>query len=415
MINRIASIILRGGTLASKFVLIVFLARYLSLDELGIYALVVASVSYCLYLLGMDFYTFSSRDILSDKKIHWKEKIKDQFSFYAIIYIVTISIAAYIYLLKIIPDEIVIFGVAVLIADHFSQELMRIMVIMGKPNEANIQLFIRTGGGSFFAIGFMWLANIYSLSVVFTFWLLGDILAILFSIFVLRRENIGDIKTYKINWLWILNGLKICTPLLISTLANRGVYTVDRYFVSHYSGVEMVGIYSYYSSFSGALLAFVDAGVIIYFYPKLISAFNNKERVEYRRIVRAFYKAIALVCLAVSIGLLAFIPTLTKYVGKNQFLDSIPLFYLLLLSMVIYCFSLVCHYELYAMRKDKQLIASAVISFVVAIICMPILGYFYGGYGVAGGQLIAITVLSVVKFVFLKAGKRRVIENDILF
>lgn len=415
MINRFFSIVLRGGTLASKFVLIVFLARYLSLDELGIYALLVATVSYCLYLLGLDFYTFSSRDILSDNKLLWKEKVKDQFLFYTVLYLVAIFIAILIHITQILPDSILMFGLAILILDHFSQELMRLMVILGKPNEANIQLFIRTGGGAFFAISYMWIANIYSLHVVFAFWLLGDVLAILFSILIIKRENIGGIQSYKINWLWILNGLKICTPLLISTLANRGVYTIDRYFVGHFSGVDTVGIYSYYSSFSGALLAFIDAGVIVYFYPKLISAFNNKEYIVYKKTVRGFYKAITIVCFAVSVSLLIFIPLLTKYVGKSQFLDAITIFYLLLLSMVIYCFSLVCHYELYAMRKDRQLIISALISFSTAIVFMPIFGFFYGGYGVAGGQLLAIITLTVTKFVFLRNEKRSLIGNDIPF
>ena len=52
---RLFNMALRGLTLASKFLLIFFLARFLEPAELGLYGLVVATIGYALYLLGLDF------------------------------------------------------------------------------------------------------------------------------------------------------------------------------------------------------------------------------------------------------------------------------------------------------------------------------------------------------------------------
>ena len=45
------------------------MAKFLSAEEVGVYGLFVVLVSYSLYAVGFDFYTFSTRElVLKDKK-----------------------------------------------------------------------------------------------------------------------------------------------------------------------------------------------------------------------------------------------------------------------------------------------------------------------------------------------------------
>ena len=69
--DRLLNLALRGLSMGSKFVLIIFLARYLSVEDIGLYGLVVATVSFSVILLGGEFYTYSQRELLSVDKNKW--------------------------------------------------------------------------------------------------------------------------------------------------------------------------------------------------------------------------------------------------------------------------------------------------------------------------------------------------------
>ena len=68
---RVLNVFLRGMTLVSKFSLIFVLAKYLDAAELGLYGLVVATVTYSLYLVGLDFYSYSNREIIKSSASDW--------------------------------------------------------------------------------------------------------------------------------------------------------------------------------------------------------------------------------------------------------------------------------------------------------------------------------------------------------
>jgi O-antigen/teichoic acid export membrane protein len=60
---------------------------------------------------------------------------------------------------------------------------------------------------------------------------------------------------------------------------------------------------------------------------------------------------------------------------------------------------------LYAHNEDKKIITSSVLAAIVGVIIMPVGAYYYGVYGVAGGQVLAVTFLYVYKIMLLKKSK----------
>lgn len=49
LISRLINVSLRGGTLVCKFLLIFFLAKFLSPEEVGLFGLIVASIGYSFF------------------------------------------------------------------------------------------------------------------------------------------------------------------------------------------------------------------------------------------------------------------------------------------------------------------------------------------------------------------------------
>lgn len=75
---RLANILLRALTLSSKFLLVFYLAKFLEPAQLGLYGLFAATIGYALYILGLEFYTFSTREFIKTPSSEWGNYLKSQ-------------------------------------------------------------------------------------------------------------------------------------------------------------------------------------------------------------------------------------------------------------------------------------------------------------------------------------------------
>ena len=97
MASQILSALLRGLTLASKFLLVFVMAKTLSLADVSVYALISAAVSYSLFLLGFDFYVYSTREMLCRDRLSWMPLVRDQFVLYLIAYVVFLPLLIFLF------------------------------------------------------------------------------------------------------------------------------------------------------------------------------------------------------------------------------------------------------------------------------------------------------------------------------
>lgn len=403
---KIYNLLIRGATLASRFVLVVFIAKFLSTEELGAYSLFAASITYALFFVGMDFYTFSSREILSVNKPLWFGIIKNQFVFYIIFYFIGFPMIYSLFYLGFLPKEFIFWFYLILVAEHLAQESMRLLVVLDKAFLANISLFIRSGVWVYAAVFIMFVNDgLRDISVILALWLMGasiSVLLVIPEIFRLRRISV---VVRKIDYGWMWKGMKIAVPLLIGTLALRSIYIVDRYSLNYFSNLSIVGIYSFYSSFASALLAFVDAVVVMQIYPKIVSAVKNKDFDGLIFYKRKFIKSVSILSLILVVLLPVGVYVLLLWMKKAEYIEYIPLLGVLMLNSIIYSFALLPHYELYAHNEDAKIIRSSILSAVVGVLAMPAGAYYYGVYGVAVGQVLAVMFLYAYKILLLKKSK----------
>ncbi|HDL8116157.1 TPA: oligosaccharide flippase family protein, partial [Yersinia enterocolitica] len=65
---KILSIGLRLFTLFIKFVFILFLAKYFTPEDVGRFGYVTAAIGYLIYFVGFEFYTYSCRELIKEKR-----------------------------------------------------------------------------------------------------------------------------------------------------------------------------------------------------------------------------------------------------------------------------------------------------------------------------------------------------------
>ena len=365
--HRLLNIALRGMTLGSKFLLIFFLARFLEPAELGLYGLLVATIGYALYLLGLDFYTYSTREILKRERNEWGGLLKNQGALTLVLYALFIPLLLLIFVAGTLPWYLAFWFFVLLVLEHLNQELMRLLIAISDQLMASVVLFLRSGAWAVAVVLLMFVQpELRTLQAILGAWTLGGLLAVSLAVWRLSRLSISGWRS-KVDWRWIRQGIKVAAPLLVATLALRGLYTLDRYWLDALAGLEVLGAYVLFMGIANAMLSFLDAGVFAFSYPKLITAFQQASSAEFRQeLKRLLVHTLVLSCVFAGMALLLIDPLL-HWLGKPLYLEQKAMFPWVLLGAFLYALGMVPHYGLYAQNRDRPIIQSHIASLVVFV------------------------------------------------
>jgi len=365
---RAINIVLRALTLASRFLLIFFLARFLEPAQLGLYGLVTATIGYSLYLLGFDFYTFTTREVLKRERQEWGGLLKDQGALSLVLYAIFIPLLSMIFIQGLLPWSLAGWFFALLVLEHLNQELSRLLIAISEQLLASVMLFLRQGT---WAIGVTALMAVEpttrSLDYILGGWTVAGLVAVLAGAYRLTQLRIGGWNK-KVDWRWIASGLKVSIPLLVATLALRGVFTLDRYWLQSLGGLEIVGAYVLFMGISGTLMTFLDAGVFAFSYPGLISAHHKQQPVLFCKNLRLLLIHTVILSVAFSIVSLFLLSFLLSWLNNPLYTTQQYLYPWVLITMVLYALGMVPHYALYAQGIDRPIIHSHVASLIVFLI-----------------------------------------------
>lgn len=366
-LNRLINVALRGMTLGSKFLLIFFLARFLEPAELGLYGLLAATIGYALYLLGFDFYTFTTREILKRERTEWGGLLKDQSALTAVLYAAFLPLLGLIFVKGLLPLSVAGWFFALLMLEHLSQELGRLLVTISEQLLASVVLFLRSGIWAVAVTALMFIEpESRSLDFVLGAWTLGSLAALLLGLWRIWKLQIGGWRK-SVDWRWIGKGVKIAIPLLIATLALRGVFTLDRYWLEALAGLEVLGAYVLFMGIGNALISFLDAGVFAFSYPRLITAHSLQDSAAFRQGLRKLLIQTLVLSAAFAVIALLLIGPLLQWLNKPLYLEQQNLFPWILLATLLYAIGMVPHYALYAQGHDRPIIRSHIASLLLFI------------------------------------------------
>ena len=394
---------LRGITLGSKFLLSIYLVKFLSLEANGEYGIFVATISMLTYVLGLDFYSYNNREILQEKSSESGKKIKNQFVLFTLVYLIILPLLYVFGLFDFIGQKYILLFYLILIFDHISIELYRLLVVFSKPIQANMNLFLRTGIWILVLI-FAWhnyFEDLKNLNSVFNLWLVGSFISVIYSIFSLSTVGISIPWKEKIETKWILKGLKIALPFFIATLSYKIIQFADRYMVEFYLGTKQTGIYYFFSNISMLIETFVQTTVVMVYSPKLIASLK-KDKPFQIDIFNTFSKEIIIYSVLAVVSVCAIIYPLLHVVEKTELFLSISVFFVMVTTRFIFNISLIYHFKLYVAKKDSLIMTSTLFAVLVNISLNFILIPFYGLIGGALATLISMLVMMCFKLFYAK-------------
>ena len=335
-----ANLGIRGATLIGKFLLVYFLADQLTVEQNGVWGIFTTSIALSLYVVGLDFYTYSSRRILDFKEEDRSPMLRDQLVFYFISYLVLFPILGLLFVFNVIDIKFAIFFYAILIFEHLAQEAYRTFVVFSKPIIANIILFLRTGSWAYLIL-ILWTAGVdelKSLRWLYLFWMCGGIAALAVSLYFLAKFKFKSVKHIPIDWKWIKQGIKVSLLFFIGTVGYKIIEFADRYFIDYYHTKEEVGVYTFYANMCNIVETFVHTAVIIIFSPRLIETFH-KSNYDYRKTLAQFAKQVVIYTIIIGVALAILIIPLLKSLENDEYIRDYNAFVVLVLSKMVLNFS----------------------------------------------------------------------------
>ncbi len=365
MLVRYINIFLRLFTLATRFAFIAAIAYMLPSEDVADYGYIVAISGYFAYVVGLEFYTFANREIITSSEESRRTIVFNQLSLYLGLHVFLIPVLALLLICSGFDISLAIIICVISFLDHFCLESNRILISIGRVNSATIILFIRGALWSIIAIVIMYSFPEYqTLETVSYTWAGFLIVANIFSLLEVFRLK-GKLR---LEPRWIKNGIISCMVLFIASLSSRGVYIFDRFFIESASNKSILAAYTIYITISNSIIAAVDAAIVSFLFPMVVKTAHYNDKLSFDAVMKRFKYGCWSISLFSGFILILFIGDIISILGKSEYYDSLYMFKWIVFSSIISVFSLPYHVGLYALNKDRVIMWSSIFSFGVFVV-----------------------------------------------
>lgn len=395
--TRLINIGLRGTTLGIRFLFIFLLAKYLDPASIGYYGIFTATVGYAMYFVGLDFYTYVSREIVKTPANQRGQLLKGQAVLSGLLYVMLLPPCIWLLSQSGWPDFLIWWFLPILLLEHFNQEISRLLIALSEQLVSSIILFIRQGSWAIVVITFMHMdSGSRNLNIVMTLWAAAGVTAACAGTWKLMQLKTSGWHL-PTDWRWIKNGIIVSSAFLVATLALRGFQTFDRYWLETLGGIEMVGAYVLLIGIASTLLAFLDAAVFAFAYPGLIQLNHQGNHEDARKQVKTLLIQTLALCAMFALGSWLALPYLLAWI-ENPLYQQMAHWYPWLLSAVaINAIGMVPHYALYARGVDKPIVYSHIVALITFFGVTALSVGVFGAFAVPVGLNAAFTSILLWK------------------
>ena len=392
-LSRFLNVGVQGATLVTRFLFIFFLAKYLDPALVGYYGLFIAAVGYSIYFVGLDFYTYVTREILKAPCEQRGRLLKGQVALSFFLYLLFLPFILLFLHYADWPGALLYWFFPILVLEHFNQEISRLLIALSEPVTASIMLFIRQGSWALVIVALMaWDPASRNLQNVMVLWATAGFSAAFAGVWKVQKMHMGG-WSESLDWHWIRRGIVVSAAFLLATLALRGVQVFDRYWLEAIGGIEIVAAYVLFLGVAGTLLTFLDAALFAFTYPALIQLhYEQKVDVAHARVKKMLGLTIIISGMfALTSWLL--LPYLLLWINNPVYSSAINLYPLLLLAMVVSAISMVPHCALYARGYDRPIIYSHIAALIVFLLATWVFSMHFSAMAVPIGLNFSFAVI----------------------
>jgi O-antigen/teichoic acid export membrane protein len=386
---RVLSALLRLASLSAKLCLALYMGRYLSLRDMGIYGLVFGAVMILATVLGFRFDYIVSRDLVRTSPEAALAKMRDQTLFYAANY----GMAALVFVaimqigLTDIGSRLMFYIFVLTIAENYANLTYVNMNSMERPLRANALYFIAGGLWCFLVIGLgIVVPSFRNVDTILVGWILGNVAFLAAALWTWRTlpwRAVGDIP---VDWTWIGRGMKTSSLIWLGTLGTTTGSFIDRFFIAHYLDLEMVGIATFYFSFALAILTLVQKSILSFVYPRLVALHREGDGGGFRQETWQAIRYVAFSAAGIGAVVGFAVPLLGIFFDRPQYGEHKWALWLIIVGIWFRCNAETLYQVLFARHQDRAIWLGDLLFLIPALACnallVPHLGLIGVGYSV---------------------------------
>ncbi|MGO4919924.1 hypothetical protein [Maribacter spongiicola] len=402
MRNSIESVLTRGISILSKFLLLGYLAKILSLEDYGSFQLISYFIMISTSIFGLEYYNISNRNIV-------KADTKDEIYIGHLRFFYTLSplifILQILVFLALFPSELItlsnIFLILIIgILDYFSQEAYRYFMINKLYRKGNVQLIYKSGffiilillyEFFFLDIDFKVLLQILLLSYIILFLVVYKVFSK--HLFQFTLKNFKYLKFSELKKI-----LTELTPFLLLIFFLKGIEFFDKFLIGKQVGLEETGIYSFLFSMASVLGVFVISGFYIIYLPQLIDNFKRDKK-EFKKVFFKFSMLTVTTSIVIAIVIVFISPYVFEIIDKEIMLKHIDVLYLLLIGFVLHNTSLIPHVFLYVCHDERKISlimgCAFIVNLVLNLFMIPEFGIMGAGYSFVITYIVVLVFKSI--------------------
>ena len=376
-------ILLKGLTLGSRLIFVLFIASKLSIPELGLYGVYSAAVFLIAYIVGLELGALSSRNIIIDES--YKNSIIISNMGVIIISMSLFSIPIIWLVCNYLNNENFIIVFCLVFLEAFCTEYRKVLNSLQKPFTSSLVDFIKTSSWVW-PIIFYFQFNLDNLNieVILNAWAIGLIAGAIVILYSLRNYII--LEKDLINWKLNLTSNQII--IFYNGLSFLFIEVSARLILKLKGDSTELGLYTLYSGFVLSIPILIWSATLAIDYRNILDAVQKNKMIEFKikvekNFIRGFFYWMVLTIMSI-IAIFIYL----KYFGKKEFYDNINSYFLMLLIPLVHLFVTNLSNVLHLNKKDS-LIAWAYT--IALILCMP---YYIYNNNIQINDVILCTFLS---------------------
>ncbi|HWK21379.1 MAG TPA: oligosaccharide flippase family protein [Microbacteriaceae bacterium] len=393
---RTVPVVFRFWALASRFLLVFFLARYLPPAEVGLYGLVAATIAYVVYVLGMDMYTYTTREVIKSEPTGWRKHLASHSAFLGCVAVVVVPLLALLFALGLLPWQVAVWFFLIAVSEHVGMEIDRLLVSMSDQFGASLVILVRQAALPTVAIPLLILVpGLRHLELVFTGWFVFNAIAILLGVCLLLRRAPASGRI-SIDWAWIRRGIAVSIPFLIGTLCLRLLFTADRQVVALLENLDVLAAYTLAMSIASGVSSVLAVGVHQFVYPRLVRSASQRDGRSFQSGVRSLWGQTIIVAAGSLLVVLVTYEWIATWFGHEIYVEYGWLLPVAVAVVGVYNLSLVPHFALYALHADRSILVVTIGAVLAFVAVVPL--SLATGATVVVGVITAVGAASLVLF-----------------
>jgi len=403
-----ANLSVRAIGLAMRLGLVVYLARFLGMTEVGQFGLIQGAASLTPVVLGWGVTYYLGRELVGRTPLEAGQLVRDRL----LLTMASVAAAGALLAALMLTETIEAPGAlpwiaAILFLEALAFDLHFALISVGRPITANFLLFVRSGLWVFPAAGLgLALPALRTLDFVLLCWTLALIANFIALLPILGAWPLAAIARAPIDRDWIAARMRGSRLIYLNDLGVVGMAYLDRYIVHSMLDLRATGIFVLHWAVANAVHVLVTAATVQVSLPVLVSAYrqggDRRWRIELRTLglrVLAIGAPLSLLVFAVAVLGLPGLPA-------EALPFSAPLLALMLASAVIRLLADALNYGLYSRGLDRSLACINILGAVVAVLLTLALLPMLGLVGVGLAMVLNSTLLLVARAVALSARDR---------